>query len=209
MQCPTWLYRTVNIKNINEIQKEFLDIAYTTITDFENRDTNYFRLDHYLIIKKAPIFINLLKKLELYDRWLSDADTQRNAYTGLVTTNNGVVFPMHKDFRDWKQRTYSLNFPLINCEDSYTVWYDSKIELTPPPLDDSKNQAASFWSDEGAIELGRMPATQTAFLNLSIPHRPVSYHNKIRSIVTTRFSPEIHELFDEDGNFLKKHLLEE
>lgn len=208
MNCPTWLYRPVTIKNLDTMQREFLDIA-ATIPNFENRDTDYFRLDHHLVIEKAPVFINFLKKIGLYNRWLTDADTQRNAYTGFVTTNNDKIFPMHKDFRDWKQRTYALNFPLINCEDSYTIWYDSKIELIPPKLNDSKNEAASFWSDDGAIEVGRMPATETAFINLSIPHRPFSYHNKIRSIVTTRFTPEIHDLFDESGNFLRKELLEE
>ena len=44
------------------------------------------------------------------------------------------------------------------------------------------------------IEIERLDASQPAWVNTSIPHRPVSTHTRPRAILSARFNPELHDL---------------
>jgi hypothetical protein len=45
-------------------------------------------------------------------------------------------------------------------------------------------------------EIDRFPASQPAWINTSIPHNPITLHNKPRAVISARFFPEVHELFN-------------
>ena len=43
-----------------------------------------------------------------------------------------------------------------------------------------------------------MPATQPAFVNIGIPHRPVTNHTNLRLVMLSRFTPDIFDYVNND-----------
>jgi hypothetical protein len=87
-----------------------------------------------------------------------------------------------------------LNIPIINCDDSYTVWYDTELGDTFHDDNDFRNTARIQKPNTVATEIGRWDMRNPAWINTSIPHRPESTHNRPRAIISARFDPELHEM---------------
>lgn len=185
MNQPQWCYKPVDVPNLLEIQKEFQTIL-PEIIDMNVR-YKYFHVDRSDIESKVPAFVEFLTSINLLDRW---------NYVAIVATIGDEEFAIHVDAVDWTTRCYALNLPIINCHDSYTVWYDAEINLDPIPGDETTNRKlARFCNEETAKEIDRMPAETCAWINISIPHRPYTKHKELRAIVSARFLPEIHDYF--------------
>jgi hypothetical protein len=205
-QQPTWLYKTIDIPNVNDIQKEFqmvLDCYPLEMAGVPGYDLIIGNKE--LIAQHCPLFVNLLKNLNLLDRW---------DYTAWsMSTIPGENIIIHTDY-DWRDRSFALNIPILNCHDSYTAWYKPRPgtgvkhlrqheELKDYPLPEKwqDHYPGQQWRAEDIEgEIDRMAASQPAFVNHSIPHRPVTYHNDTRILISTRFLPE---LFDYDFDRLQ------
>ena len=83
---------------------------------------------------------------------------------------------------------YSLNIPLIDAEDSYTVWYE---QTTPSPiLYDTVTLTGWVENKEQIREIARAQYTQPMLLNTSILHGGKITSNR-RTIAGIRFWPEL------------------
>lgn len=182
---PNWCFKPVDVPNLSEIQSEFQAIL-TELISLDER-YKYFHIDRARIESKVPSYAKFLKSIGLLDRW---------QYSAVIVTTGNDEFPIHVDALDWTERCYALNLPIQNCDDSYTIWYDAKVNTDPIPGDETSNRLlARFCHPENAIEIARMPASTSAWVNIALPHRPVTDHNKLRAIVSARFKPELHDYF--------------
>ena len=193
-----WLYKPVNINatTLTDIQTEFKYIfnsLYPTVFDddqFGIHAERFAFLDKNHIIKYAPTYIDLLKNMNLYDRWRMSGFCATKNYSLKICT-------AHIDQIDWVRNSVSFNLPIQNCEGRYTAFYDVGDSLGNEHHDreDIYPNSLRFTSDELRSEIGRVPVTQPSFINVTIPHRPVTDHNNLRIILCARFTPE---LFDYD-----------
>ena len=110
---PTWLYKPIhNVPNLDKIQKEFYQLYLAAYNDmFTDVGWAITGIDINLVKKLAPNYINFLKKLDLYDILIG------TIFSGSIGVPKETC-PVHVDCEDWRQLPYSLNIPIIGCEDS-------------------------------------------------------------------------------------------
>lgn len=185
---PTWLYKPVEVDNLSLIQEELMPILYREIPDFDNDPPHFIYVPRENIEPYAPRYTEFIASLGIVNRWYGSA---------LVTTNRGIPYPIHVDGLDWHQKCYGLNLPLINCDDTYTVFYDAEIETEAfTSRGDPKNSARKIKPGTTPTEIGRWESNKPAWINTRIPHCPLSNHTRPRAIISARFYPEVHEIFN-------------
>ena len=197
-QSPNWLFCPVQVDSneLTTIQHDLTNFAYKTVVPI--KQVGFYFIDPSVVEEHSPTCASLLKRLNLYDRW---------AQAGLSVTINDVHWgynAVHIDHHDINARCFAFNIPLINCHDSYTVFYRSKTKNTGKKFvtswvhkgEDHKN-VLIFENDNDLEEIARYSANQCAFINVSVPHRPVTEHDKFRVVLTNRFTPELHDRFSE------------
>jgi hypothetical protein len=184
---PTWLYKPVKIPNLIEIQKEFLAVILDIIEDVESATPNYILVPSNQIQSNSPATSAYLDSLGLLGRWV---------YTAFVTGNHGVSVPMHVDTVDWQNRCFGLNIPVLNCDNTYTAFFNAII-TTPVDAIRPEQQPAFMCDATTAVEIGRVECSQPYWANVSMPHQPIMGHNKSRIVASLRFSPELHDIFSD------------
>ena len=187
---PTWLYKPVIIENLQQIQKECIDIYNKHYSEsFGEYGFTFTYIDLEILRDEAPSYITYLKELGLYDKWV------KSIFVGTKGDRRWDDSQIHVDSEDWETRSYALNIPVINCEDSYTVWYD--VTEYDFQHQDALYKAARGYDLATSTEIGRMPASKTALINVAVAHRPVTNNPNTRLLISTRFYPEIHDYFKE------------
>jgi len=184
VQVPDWNWRKIDVNNLAEIQKELWNVVPEVIPDWETAPGQFKHVEVELVKKFSPLYSELISILGLAERWHICA---------LITTNRNTTLPIHTDVDDPSIRCFAFNVPIINCEDSYTVWFkaeDPVINTINP--EDGKDKVL-FYNEETAVEIDRMPATTCAVVNNYTPHRPVTEHSKFRAILSSRFNPELFD----------------
>ena len=195
-QAPDWLFRPVQVDSneLTTIQNDLKNFVYRTMAPI--KQVGFVFIDPLVVEEHSPTCALLLKRLDLYNRW---------AQSGLSVTikkphwGHNIV---HVDHYDINTRCFAFNIPIVNCHDSYTVFYQSKTKNLGKRFDehwvhkweDHKN-ALLFKDDNDLEEIARYSANQCAFINVSVPHRPVTEHNEFRVVLTNRFTPELHDYF--------------
>lgn len=183
---PKWFYKPLVVNNLTEIQSEVIPFIYKKISDFDTATPQFVYVNRDEIESTVPSYVKYIDSLGLLDKWV---------WCAIITTNGEHEFPIHVDSYDWKVRCYGLNLPIINCEGTYTVWYDAEIEGEIFDKDnDPRHYARRIKPDTIATEIGRWDMSNPAWINTSIPHRPVSTHNKPRAVISARFRPELHKM---------------
>lgn len=185
LKQPSWFFKSIDVPELIDIQFELAGILPTLITP--DTELTFFYVKRELIQNSVPSYVKLLDRLNVLDRW---------TYSAIVTTQGNQEFPIHVDSLEWESRCYGLNLPVLNCEDSYTVWYDATIIDAPTTYAEDPRNSARFCDISTAKEVCRMTATTPAWVNNSIPHRPVTNHTNLRAIISARFSPEVHDLIN-------------
>jgi len=184
---PKWFYKPVVVKKLKAIQQELLPLLYKEFPEFETSEGRFVYVDRSRIEPYAPLYTKFIKSMGLLDRWV---------FSAFVTTSPiGDPIPIHIDSMDWRNKCYGLNIPLINCEGTYTAFYDTEI-CEEQPVKDSNVIHEVRIQREGApaTEICRVEATNTMWINTMIPHMPLSTHSKPRALITARFIPEVHDL---------------
>lgn len=183
---PLWRYKPITVDNLEAIQEELIPVLYKEYPEFDTGKPTFCFVLREKIEPYAPLYTKFIESLGILDRW---------HYSALITITADYNFPVHIDGVDWKTRCYGLNIPLINCEDTFTVFYDAEIDDNivfekSNPINSSRVTK----KDTIATEIDRMPASQPAWVNNRIPHKPLSLHNKPRAIISARFRPELHDI---------------
>ena len=182
---PKWLYKPVEVDNLKEIQREIIPIIFKKIPNFLHMPPEFVPIMRDEIEPFAPCYTEFIKNHAVISQW---------SWCAIITTNLNLDFPIHVDSTDWEKRCYGLNLPVINCEGTSTVWYDTEIHGNV--YDDLDFRAVARMQKPGApaVEIGRWDTNKPAWINTSVPHRPVSTHGLPRAVLSARFDPELHEL---------------
>lgn len=181
---PQWHYRYIDISNLEEIQIELFN-AFVDVhgNDFDNMKPDYVFGRGYKIQHHLPKTKEFLDALGILERW---------AFVGFVTGNKGDSLPLHVDTLDWKRICYGLNVPVLNCDNTYTAFYDA--QLKERAYDDRERKTAYICEEKGAIEIDRVECDRPMWINHTIPHRPIMNHDKPRVMASLRFFPELHDV---------------
>lgn len=194
----TWLYKTANI-NANDYRDELLNLFSVYVPDINQEIGNHFLPigDHNLIKQHCP---KLMAKIA---SWGID---NRLAECAFIILPPGQQFPIHRDYPKWEFRNIGLLMPVINCNDTYTAFYDA--EVLPDTLkgitgDNPYANRSQQVNEITAEEIDRCDSSQAHWINVYQPHAPRSNHNEYRVTFSMRFRPELFDLmssgkFDQD-----------
>jgi hypothetical protein len=188
---PTWLYKLVVVDELIQIQQELLEIFNKHYSNsFNGRGFTFTNIDQDILRTEAPSYIKFLKHIKLYDRWRS------SWISGTIGDLRIKDSPLHVDSLDWESRCYALNIPILNCDESHTVWYDAKDCAEEHYSGEVEGiKTVEIYKPETSIEIGRLVASNPAWVNVSIPHRAENNNSELRLLCTTRFYPELHDYF--------------
>lgn len=186
---PSWLYKVPNLDPVKlpVIQKEliqaFEDSKQLSLVPYTS---TYFETN-FRITKKCPTLHRELARLNLLKNFTSVA---------FISVVQDADFPAHVDGPD----DIGLNIPLINCQGTYTVWYDGKI--TDDWAEDyligvANARNASKADPTSLVEICRIESNAPYWINVNIIHKPVTTHNNFRVAASLRFIPEP---LDSQGN---------
>jgi hypothetical protein len=193
MLQPSWLYKSITVDNLSCIQDECLAVFnkhYSLV--FGNRGFTFSYVDQDILRSEAPAYIQFLKDIELYDKWST------TAIIGVIGESRIIDSPIHVDSTNWLARSYALNIPIINCNDSHTVWYDvSDDDIITYSSNDARFNTVQTFKPESSTEIGRMVASNPAWINVGIPHRAENNNKDLRLLFSARFYPELHDYFSE------------
>ena len=197
---PDWRYTRIKIDDLEQIKTELTSLFWKMYD--HSKSFQFLGFDHNSQHwKQLPILQNWLNaNNKIKDRWAS-------CYFSIV--NNGSC-PIHVDYTK-PDKCIAINIPLIDCDDSWTVWYEADIDTSMPIksiLHDNQSQNLlmpdeheqsdkkyvsgynSFWCQENiAKEIDRARCDTPMIVNISIPHRPVVDHQRLRVLFTLRLIP--------------------
>ena len=195
---PDWLYRKCEITEdeLYNIRKELIPHLKDLCPGIATLPPQLYSIKIEDLKKYSPTLCNFLQRLNLLDRW---------TFACFLLGNNNLEnkWKIHVD-DPLLNRCFALNIPLMYCRDTYTVWYDVKdrkksnevkINSQLDKLSDAYPGPEYFTPDQ-CVEIGRLEASQCAFVNITVPHVPEINHNKLRINLSLRFWPELFDYLD-------------
>lgn len=181
------------MKNFQCIELNNLDIivdkAYQIITSsglpsfshlYYLDDTSNFAHDRF---KDIPELAEEMKRLGWYDYWL-----------GTAVVVNYEDLPIHQDTGDFE---FSLNLPIKNTKDTYTVFYEVSA---PATLELVANTSVTYmgFSPEISTVIEKVEIIQPTLLNVKIPHNVVLCTETLpRITIALRLGHELKKLLYE------------
>jgi len=132
--------------------------------------------------------------------------------TGYFAIPPGKMTAIHVD----QGYNYVLNFPVINCDNSYTVWYNDVEQVPVTPVNSYLDDDTILYKEhrtkeveerlvpapyipyfklDRKKEIDRVDSNQPLWINGSIPHRPEIQHLNFRLLATLRFTPLPRDIF--------------
>lgn len=201
-QHPDWQYSVISIPNSELIQQELLAVFWK-LTGTAPEGTAFISLYSHQHVAEWQSLLHL-------NQWLKTLGLEnRDKLCYFSVLNHASINPIHVDYAN-EERFISINIPLLNCENSFTVWYDAdidhhrKIKETMAPdtvqrlliYDESAEEyftgETSYWChQENAVEINRVECVTPMLVNTSLPHRPVVDHNNLRVLFAMRILPEL------------------
>lgn len=177
-----WYYSTFKIPNLEKIQHEFLPLRVMYI----DKISVFNPLSKDELKDKVPEFCKFLKSVDLYDRWIT---------TSMCTIPPHQNYPLHIDSLHCEERFIALNIPIINCDNTFTAWYEAEIDkLIWDKLHghiDITYDAACHCKWETSKEVKRVESYEPMLINVSVPHSVFNPNDKYRFLVSSRFTPEL------------------
>lgn len=180
-----WYYSYVDIPNLNIIKLELLNLLNSSVNKIHN---NEYYLNIYKLIN-CPAFIDYLQTKNLLKKFSRLLFSFGPVNTSLphVDTYNPIYLK------------YSLNIPLINADDSYTIWYDTHLTelknyFSKYPNLNKNPESNHAWVDPvDAVEVHRARYTRPLLMNTTILHSGKAESDS-RIICGIRFYPELTDL---------------
>lgn len=203
---PDWLYKTANITRDETKKLELELLRYLKNWCIQN-NTTISKLESQFIFQ--PTKIDYFEKNSTLYQVLSRMKIDSLfAYIGFIIVTENKYFPIHIDYYNTDFMSIGLNIPVLNCNGSRTVWYDS----IPEDNDDMPDYIGELTKvsvsvsvkcvQDNVKEIGFCDATVPSWINNAIPHAPRCNHNKLRINCSLRFNPKINDLL-RDGTFDK------
>jgi hypothetical protein len=191
---PDWHYTFINVSNLEKIQKELLYIRNNLSPSMQYNEhyTNYLK-EH--IVEYIPTLREYLEEVGVYEK------LYRIVFSAKREPGQKIQSGIHVDSLD-KGYTYSLNIPLVDCENTYTAWYEGPVEKydqTKNPFIGTNEGALAYFGfvrEHLAKEVCRVETTRPMLVNTTIPHRGLTTKPS-RVISSIRFIPD---LTDEEFN---------
>jgi hypothetical protein len=179
------IYKLIYISNTKEIQQEILKSLLDKFDNLDNIPKGFSAADTSQLKKDCPALNKFLESKQLFSRWVG---------TGMSFLKDSSL-SIHSDSLI-KNRIYALNIPIINCDNSYTIWYRLKDNIIPR-LDFYKSGKESVLSyqykDSDTEEICRLEINQPTVVNVKQPHRGISFSGKPRILISLRFREELTE----------------
>jgi len=183
---PNWYYSYVNIPNLEKIKEELLfvreNVSPSSLTQIHY--SAYFTKD---VVDYVPNLYEYLKSVGLHEKLHYILFSAKNAPGTPLQKSN-----IHIDHID-KRITHSLNIPLLDCENTHTVWYKGQVRfLVEKVLSSGVKQLKHYalLDEELATEMCRVETVRPMLVNTSIPHRGI--HNcPTRILSGIRFLPDL------------------
>ena len=191
LEKPTWLFKPIDdVTNLEKIQREFLKIFTAFYSDIFDLGHDVIQVDNGKVKKLAPNYCKFLKELGIYDIFDFIAFSGSK---GIQKEN----CPIHIDYLNWKESTFSLNLPIIGCENSYTIFYEvNELDGIEKTSRLTRRYGGSIeYPESSSKEIGRVSVNRPAWINPCIPHKPYTPHTDLRLIVLGRFTSEILKYF--------------
>lgn len=177
---PDWYYSYIDIPNLEIIKHELIKLLSLPVP--KRNFTSYYTNIYVPNIIECPALMEYLEATGVRSKLLRVLYSKSNS----PSINDA---PPHVDsiIPDRSFR-YSLNIPLIDAEDSYTVWYE---QTTPAQLlYDTVTNTGWVENKEQIREIARVQYTGPVLLNTSILHGGKITSN-LRTIAGLRFWPEL------------------
>lgn len=194
---PDWLYHepSLNTELLPTIQKELLKLFVQTKKDTLVPYTSTFVEinDKELMRKTCTVLMQEFQQLGIYDNFF---------VISFISVESNQEFPPHVDVGV----DIALNIPLINCEGTYTVWYDGQLKDQGLPIYAIGSPIAEISrvaNPRTVTEIGRCDSSIPHWINVNMLHRPETHHDRLRVAASVRFDPEP---VDQQGN-LWPHLI--
>jgi hypothetical protein len=108
----------------------------------------------------------------------------------IISCSKDIPFDIHTDNYT---NSYALNIPLLNCENSYTLFYKVKEGESPisKAVEQTHNLPYSFYKDNQVEVIDKMYLHKPAYFNTNVPHKPVTETDGVRLILSVRFHKEV------------------
>jgi len=185
-----WTFIPIDdIPDIEKIQTEFRKMFDSLFRNMFKDDVghDFGVMDAKKVRLFAPTYINFLKSLGIDDTLKSVA------FSGSQGENR-MNCPIHIDSKYPDETCPGLNIPITGCEKSWTVFYDIGEHEGREDFSRVTKQYKNSveWNEEEAVEIARVPATQPTWVNIAVPHKPVTDHTDLRLIITSRFDNRIY-----------------
>ena len=181
---PDWLYHEPNLNSelLSAIQKELLKLFVQTKknTLVPYTSTAVEIGDKELMRNTCTTLMQEFQRLGIYNNFF---------VITFISVDSNCEFPPHVDVGV----DIALNIPLINCEGTYTVWYDGEIKDQSLPdyaIGTSIVEIARVADPRTAVEIGRCDSSIPHWINVNMLHRPETHHDQFRVAASVRFNPE-------------------
>jgi len=168
-----FLFQKIHLSNFKEICEELRSHVLTHLPPNKN---NFNHMDSIKLLKDCPLIKNWIIKNSLMLRKIAVIILEPNS-TGSVHTDTQGNF-------------LALNFPILNCENTYTGLY--KIIKGNPKIIAMSNGLTYNTFDECEFEeIARYNIVESAILfNTKVPHRVNNPTDTKRVAVSFRFNPD-------------------
>ena len=175
-----WYYTYIDIPNLDIIKKELVRLISLPIPKV-NYNAYY-----------TNIYMPNIVQCPTLKRYLSDAGLgnklQRILFTKSDAPDVNHASPHVDSIIPGQSFQYSLNIPLIEADNSYTVWY--KMIVGNELIYSTSSNTGWAESRSNTEEIARVRYTQPALMNTTILHS-AEVTNTRRMIAGIRFWPEL------------------
>lgn len=207
-KAPDWLYKQANISktDTNLIRLELLKFIKNwtasndqDLLDLKSQFVGVDIRDHDNFYKKMPTLHKVLKDFQIEDLL---------SVLAFIIVSHDTYFPIHIDCEDPGIMSFALNIPVLNCDDTVTVWYDTIPESNTEEYiaGTYHGKHATYCVQSEAKEVGRCDTISPHWVNIARPHAPMCFHSKLRINASLRFTPEIYYSIT-NGNFENKMII--
>jgi hypothetical protein len=189
---PTWYHKRadIDLAMSHQITTELqaaLPIVYPEF-DLNNKGlikgTFHDKIDNNLLRELVPTLSTYLKELGIYDIWEK---------TALIAATPSRSVPVHRDGTPNFKRLFALNFPIYNCEDSLTSFYEVKdgIEKVEKLIPNNGTPYTKFdINTDDIIKVDSVIVSKPTWLRVNALHSVSMTSDKNRIVASLRFKPE-------------------
>jgi len=189
---PNWHFKKAKVPTslVDPIAKELqtlLSLYYDI--DKEHNPIQISEENFDNLVKHCPTLKSVLEFSKLSD-----------CFARIVfTISKNINLPMHIDeyecLGDAMFCNYVLNFPVLNCNDTFTTFYDANLTSNYTTEFASESYPDAVYGrkcdETTAKEIARFDSSVPHWMNIDIPHAAEINHNKLRINSSIRFSNDI------------------